>query len=45
MLEEAAPPEQSIDSPSTDNNITSPSFLANILVDLEFTRLLQEAGD
>ena len=43
-LEEAAPPERSVDSPSTDNNTTSPSSPANVSVDLEFTRLFQEAG-
>ena len=31
--------------PSTDNNTTSPSSLANVLVDLEFACLLQESSN
>ena len=43
-LEDTAPPERSVESPFTDNNTTSPSSLANVSADLEFARLLQEAG-
>ena len=43
-LEEAAFPKRFVDSPSIDNNTTSPSSPANISVDLEFIRLLQEAS-
>ena len=39
-LEEAAPPERSVKSPSTNNNTTSPSSPANVSVDLEFACLL-----
>ena len=44
-LEDTAPPERSIKSPSTNNNTTSPSSPANVSVDLEFTCFLQEAGN
>ena len=36
----APPPERSIKSPFTDNNTTSPTSLANILVDPKFVCLL-----
>ena len=39
-LEDTAPFERSIKSLSIDNNATSPSSPANILVDLEFACLL-----
>ena len=45
ILEDTTPPEQSIESPFTDNNATSPASLANVLADPEFACLLQEAGD
>ena len=38
-LEEAVPPERSVDLSFTDNNATGPSSLANVLVDLEFACL------
>ena len=44
-LEDTAPPERSVESPSTDNNTTSLSSPANILVDPEFACLFQEASD
>ena len=44
-LEDTAPPERSTKSPSTDNNATSPSSLANISADPEFACLLQKAGN
>ena len=40
VLEDTAPPERFIESPSTDNNTTSLSSLANILADPEFACLL-----
>ena len=44
VLEEAAPLERSVDSPSTNSNTISPSSPANVSVDLEFARLLQKAS-
>ena len=44
-LEDTAPPKRSIESPSIDNNTTSPSPLANISVDPEFACLLQESSN
>ena len=46
-LEDTAPPEQSIESPSADNNNgnAGPSSPANVSVDPEFACLLQEAGN
>ena len=43
-LEEAAPPKRSVESPSTDNNATSPTSLANISTDPELARLLYKAS-
>ena len=46
VLEDIAPPlERSVKSSFTNNNTTSPTSLANILVDPEFACLLQEASD
>ena len=46
-LEDAVPLERSVESPSTDNNNGNAGTysLPNFLADLEFARLLQEAGD
>ena len=41
VLEDTTPlSKRSIESPSTNNNTTSPSFLANVLVDPKFACLL-----
>ena len=46
VLEDIAPlPERSVELLFTNNNTTGLTFLANVLIDLEFARLLQEASD
>ena len=41
VLEDTAPPpKRSVESPSTSNNTTSPSSLANVSIDPEFACLL-----